>query len=206
MPDHDRRWFDDLFTAHAGAVLRFLRRRMPSGAVDAEDLAADVLATAWRRRDDVPDGHELAWLYRTAGFVLANHRRRAAAVPLAEMPEPRADDVPDLDPAALAVTDDAVRRALAALSPRDRTILVLCAWEGVGGDDLAVVLGTSRGGADAALSRARSRLRAVWAEVSDDEGPARSVRGASPGRPGTRTGGAAGSAAGRTTGRTARDG
>ena len=66
----DRQWFDDLFTAHAGAIQRYFLRRAPHQ--EAQDLAADVLATAWRRRDDVPAEAVLPWLYRTAGFVLAN--------------------------------------------------------------------------------------------------------------------------------------
>jgi RNA polymerase sigma factor (sigma-70 family) len=154
----DEAWFDAVFAAHATAVHRYLVRRLPAGAADAEDLAADVLATAWRRRADVPRGAELPWLYRTAGFVLANHRRKARATPVAVVPE-----VPDdVDPAALAVDDDRVRAVLARLSPRDRRILLLVAWEGVDGEGLAQVLGVSRGGADAALSRARARLRAAW--------------------------------------------
>ena len=171
---HDEAWFAALFAAHATPVHRYFRRRLPSaaGAVgpDAEDLTAEVLATAWRRRDDVPDGAELPWLYRTAGFVLANHRRKARALPVAEVPE-RPDDGADVEH--VVVQDDEVRRALAGLSDRDRRILLLHAWEGLGGDDLAAVLGTSRGGADAALSRARSRLRAAWAEqasVAQEQG------------------------------------
>ncbi len=38
------------------------------------------------------------------------------------------------------------------------------AWEGLTGEALAEVLGVSRGGADAALSRARARLREIWAD------------------------------------------
>jgi RNA polymerase sigma factor (sigma-70 family) len=154
----DAAWFDELFAAHAGAVHRYLARRLPAGGADAEDLAADVLATAWRRRADVPRGAELPWLYRTAGFVLANHRRKARPTPVAVVPE-----VPDdVDPGTLALDDDQVRAVLGRLSPRDRRILLLVAWEGLGGDELAQVLGVSRGGADAALSRARARLRAAW--------------------------------------------
>lgn len=150
-------WFDDLFRAHARAVHRYLLRR--GAGEDAEDLAADVLTVAWRRRDELPEGMELAWLYRTAGFVLANHRRKGRPVPVAEVP-----DEPDpADPAVHAVRDERVREALGRLSARDRQVLLLTAWEGVTGDDLALVLGVSRGGADAALSRARSRLREVWA-------------------------------------------
>ncbi len=60
---HDEAWFAALFAAHATPLYRYFRRRLPStaGSVgpDADDLTAEVLATAWRRREDVPDGAEL---------------------------------------------------------------------------------------------------------------------------------------------------
>lgn len=153
---HDEAWFEALVRAHATALHRYLMRRV--GADDAQDLSADVLTIAWRRRDDVPDDAQLPWLYRTAGFVVANHRRKGRPVPVGDVP-----DEADLDdPALRAVQDDQVRRALGSLSPRDRQILLLNAWDGLSGDDLAQVLGVSRGGADAALSRARARLREAW--------------------------------------------
>lgn len=157
----DDAWFEELFRTHASSVYRYFVRR--AALDDAEDLAADVLVVAWRRRDDVPAGAELPWLYRTAGFVLANHRRKGRPVPVGDVPESMDDD----DPATYALADERVRESLAALSPRDRRILLLNAWEGLGPDALAAVLGISRGGADAALSRARSRLREVWAEDPD---------------------------------------
>lgn len=163
MRDDDQ-WFEDLFRSHATALHRYFARRAPSD--DVQDLTAEVLATAWRRRDDVPAEAELPWLYRTAGFVLANHRRKGRPVPVEHVP----DEVDDADPAHLVLADDDVRRALGALAPRDRRILVLHAWEGLGGAELAEVLGISRGGADAALSRARSRLREIWAQQDASDG------------------------------------
>ncbi|WP_307845045.1 RNA polymerase sigma factor [Actinotalea solisilvae] len=157
----DEAWFDALFRAHSTAVYRYVARR--AARDDAQDLTADVLATAWRRRDDVPDGAELPWLYRTASYVLANHRRKGRPTPVEHLPEEPDDDA---DPARLAVADDDVRRVLALLTPRDRRILLLHAWEGLDGDALAAVLGVSRGGADAALSRARARLREAWSDAS----------------------------------------
>lgn len=154
---HDAAWFDRLVTEHSRAVFRFVARRCARD--DAEDLTADVLTVAWRRRDDVPDDAELPWLYRTAGFVVANHRRKHRPVPLAVVPDEPDDD----DPALHAVRDERVREVLAALAPRDRQILLLNAWEGLTGEALAHVLGIGRGGADAALSRARARLRDAWA-------------------------------------------
>jgi RNA polymerase sigma factor (sigma-70 family) len=163
---HDDAWFDALFHEHATAIHRYFLRRLSSGARvdDAEDLAAEVLATAWRRREDVPTGAELPWLYRTAGFVLANHRRKIRALPVAVVP----DEPDDVDPESLTLDDDRVRRVLGRLTPRDRRILILVAWDGLDGAGLAEVLGISRGGADAALSRARARLRLAWDEETGD--------------------------------------
>lgn len=165
-PPRDDAWFEALFTAHTTAVYRYFRRRLPAqvggAGPDAEDLTAEVFATAWRRRADVPEEAELPWLYRTAGFVLANHRRKMRPVLVADVPE----EPDDVDPMSLALGDDHVRRVLEALSSRDRRILLLNAWDGVSGDELAEILGVSRGGADAALSRARSRLREAWAAQS----------------------------------------
>ncbi|MCV2394963.1 sigma-70 family RNA polymerase sigma factor [Actinotalea sp. M2MS4P-6] len=159
-PVRDDAWFERLFAEHAAALHRYVARR--AAPSDVADLTADVLVTAWRRREDVPEGAELPWLYRTAGYVLANHRRKLRPVPVELVPE----EVDDVDPADLAVKDEQVRSALAALSPRDRRVLLLHAWEGLGGEELAEVLGVSRGGADAALSRARARLRQAW-DASD---------------------------------------
>ena len=157
----DEGWFDALFRDHATAVFRYLVRR--GARDDAEDLAADVLTVAWRRRDDVPEGAELPWLYRTAAFVLANHRRKGRPVPVGDVPDTA--ELDDSDPVLSVLADEQVRTALAALSPRDRQILLLNAWEGLTGDALAQVLEISRGGADAALSRARARLREVWTDA-----------------------------------------
>lgn len=157
---HDAAWFDDLVRTHTPALHRYLVRRVGTG--EADDLAADVLVVAWRRRDDLPDEAPLAWLYRTAGFVVANFRRKGRPVPVGELPEDADDD----DPAVRAVRDEQVREVLRRLSPRDRQIVLLNAWEGLAGDELAAVLGIGRGGADAALSRARSRLATAWSDLS----------------------------------------
>lgn len=156
----DDAWFNALFAEHAQAVHRYFARRAPHS--DVEDLAADVLATAWRRREDVPEGLELPWLYRTAGFVLANYRRKGRPIPvedIADSPDGGAND-----PADLVIADAHVREVLAGLSPRERQVLLLHAWEGLDGESLGQALGLSRGGAASALSRARAHLRDAWGE------------------------------------------
>jgi RNA polymerase sigma-70 factor (ECF subfamily) len=154
-------WFTSVVREHSTALVRYFARRGPRQ--DAEDLAAEVFATAWRRRDDVPREAVLPWLYRTAGFTLANHRRKLVDLPVEVVPEsgePRVGEDPELS----ALFDDELRGALMSVGERDRRILLLHAWEGLDGEELAQVLGISRSGADAALSRARKRLREAWGE------------------------------------------
>lgn len=170
----DEAWFEDLFGQHATAVHRYLARR--AAPDDVADLAADVFVTAWRRREDVPAEAELPWLYRTAGYVLANHRRKMRPVPVEHLPE----EVDDVDPELLVLRDEQVRTALLALGPRDRRVLLLHAWEGLTGEGLAQALGIGRGGADAALSRARARLRAVWTDPEDEPRRAPAVPATAP--------------------------
>lgn len=160
----DAAWFADLFRAHHSAISKYFYRR--ADRVDVEDLSAEVFAVAWRRRNDLPDGFELAWLYRTAGFLLANHRRRSRLVPVADL----SAEVEPIDPSHLVLLSEQMRSAMASLSGRDQRILLLVAWEGVSGDELALTLGLSRGGADAALSRARARLlEAIEVEEASGE-------------------------------------
>ncbi|MDQ0892881.1 RNA polymerase sigma factor [Agromyces ramosus] len=157
----DVAWFTEIVREHSTALVRYFARRGPRQ--DAEDLAAEVLATAWRRHDDVPREAVLPWLYRTAGFTLANHRRKQVDLPVDAVPESGAVRVSD-DPELSALFDAELRGALATVGERDRQILLLHAWEGLDGEELAEVLGISRSGADAALSRARKRLREAWGE------------------------------------------
>ncbi|MFT2815733.1 RNA polymerase sigma factor [Leifsonia sp. A12D58] len=154
-------WFTAVVTEHSTALVRYFARRGPRQ--DAEDLAAEVFATAWRRRDDVPLDAVLPWLYRTAGFTLANHRRKHIDLPVDEVPESGRIRISE-DPELSALFDAELRGALASVGERDRQILLLHAWEGLDGEELAAVLAISRSGANAALSRARKRLRDAWQE------------------------------------------
>ena len=159
----DAPWFDGFFAQHATSIHRYFVRRASHS--DFEDLAAQVFATAWRRRDKIPDGFELPWLYKTASFVLANHRRKPTLTLISDYSADEDERAArSVDPAELVMADDEVRRALSRLSARDRTVLMLHAWEGLDGDGLARALGLTRGGAAAARSRARARRREAWDE------------------------------------------
>ena len=152
--------------AHALDVRRYLYRRLvgvPDPASTADELTADVLVVAWRRRADIPAGAELPWLYAVARRVLANYRRRPQDVLVADLGD--LDAIDEADPAEIASDNAALADAWRSLSPRDREVLRLVAWEGLTGSQLATALGLSEGGAAAALSRARSRFEESLAGV-----------------------------------------
>ena len=77
IPEHERTAFEALYAEHYWALLRYAVRRTPDRE-SARDLVADTFATAWQRRDRMPPDRTLPWLYRIAGNLLANRRRRTA--------------------------------------------------------------------------------------------------------------------------------
>lgn len=150
MPTREQR-FTQLFDAHVPSVRRYFRRRCHPN--DVEDLVAETFTVAWRRLDELPDGFELAWLYRTAGYLLANHRRKTVEDPTdsSDMRStPSAEDV--------VVADLSVASALARLSAEDREVLRLHVWEGLSGAALAESLATTPNTAAQRLSRAKARF------------------------------------------------
>ena len=149
---------------HLAALHRYFRRR--ASPDDCDDLVSEVFAIAWRRRDDVPDEAVLPWLYRTAGFVLANHRRVRRDLAIGNAMEVGAIAGDHASDVGEVIADDAVLAAAwRTLGQRDREVLLLTAWEGLNGKELAAALGISTGGAGAALFRARQALAAAIADA-----------------------------------------
>ncbi|MFE3455653.1 RNA polymerase sigma factor [Nonomuraea sp. NPDC059194] len=157
-PDLKQR-FEEIYTAHYPDILAYVRRRTNSPD-DAADALAETFTTAWRRVADIPGGARARlWLYGVARRVLANGRRA----------ESRRSELVERLGAQLAVwaeasgpagTDDldAVREAFRRLNPDDREMLALVSWEGLSSEEIATVLGCSRGAARLRLHRARKRL------------------------------------------------
>ena len=163
--------FVAVYTEHLPAVSRYLARRVDRADVD--DLAADVFAIAWRRRETVTPGEELPWLYRIASFQVANHRRRLAA---------RASvlgllSVPDSAPSAesLVTADAELARAWSAIAPRDREVLALVVLDDLSVTDAAIALGVSANAVSIRLHRAKKALAAQLGDA--DEGSSERSRG-----------------------------
>ncbi|GAB7040350.1 MULTISPECIES: RNA polymerase sigma factor [Catenuloplanes] len=152
----DEEQFSVLFAAQFPDVWRFARRRTGSGS-DADDIAAETFAVAWRRRDDIPATDARLWLFGIARFVLANHARQGQRRDRLHLrlvstdPPPSAYEQP-------APAQEELWPALAALDGDDRELLLLRAWDGLGIAEIATLLGIDRATVSSRLHKARLRL------------------------------------------------
>ncbi|MFT4009634.1 MAG: RNA polymerase sigma factor [Nocardioidaceae bacterium] len=148
--------FEELYRSTAAELLAYIRRRT-SG--DAEDLAAEVYAIAWRRRTELPPAFlRRAWLFGAARrLILSDLRRR-------DREQESTEQVAALGWATTADADDqlgaAVTAALGRLTPEAREVILLVEWERLTPGELAVVLGVRPGSARMRLHRARQALAA----------------------------------------------
>jgi RNA polymerase sigma-70 factor, ECF subfamily len=155
--DERLRRFEEVYTAHHGAVFGYVLRRT-SNPEDAADVIAETFLTAWRRVDDVPPGPRARlWLYGVARRVLANYRRgerrRTALADRLRADFALSYHLPDYggDQARIAA---AFRR----LPGPDQELLTLSAWENLDNGQIAIVLGCSRNAVRIRVHRARKRF------------------------------------------------
>ena len=171
-PDERDRRFDALFASYRADMVAYCSWRA-DGATDAQDAAAEVFLTAWRRLDQVPEGEAArVWLYATARKVLANQRRsNRRRMALQERLTVQAAPV-STEP----TEDEAlVREALRRLGPQDGEVLLLAEWEGLSPAQIAVVLDCLTVTARGRLHRARRRFQAAFEDLRAGDA------GASPG-------------------------
>ena len=147
--------FVALFERTHRPLLAYAVRRVAEPA-DAADVVAETFLVAWRRLDEVPAGEQARpWLFGVARRVLANlyrgERRRHALADRLRACLP--DVVPPPEPGG-----SAVLVAMQQLSDEDQELLRLVAWEQLARDEIALVLGVSRGVVRVRLHRARQRL------------------------------------------------
>ena len=158
--DHDQDWFRGVYSETYRPLLAYARRRVDDATAD--EVVADTFLTAWRRRDEVPDGSERLWLFGVARNMIRNatrsSRRRQAAqnrLRLATPPEAAHPVEPEID-----ARSTLLRTALGDLSEADREVLMLVAWEELSHSEIGVVLGISANASAIRVHRARKRLAA----------------------------------------------
>lgn len=151
--------FEHAYAQYLPAVSSYLSRRVEHRFV--EDLAADVFAVAWAKRESVARGEELPWLYRIAANLVANHRRRqasgASVLHLLRTPDsaPSAEDI--------VIADVSLAAAWRQLKARDREVLALALLEDLPIASIATSLGISANAVSIRLHRARKTLAELLA-------------------------------------------
>ena len=159
--------FNTLFSEYQRQVFAYAMRRTQTLA-DAEDVTAETFIDRLAQDRCRPDDEPLPWLYAVARRILANHHRGngrrerlAALLRVEDVATPlRAGE--DHDGPAFA--------ALASLSPADQELLRLVAWEELGNQQIAAVLGITPNAVAIRLHRARSRFAdALIRQEPDDD-------------------------------------
>lgn len=156
----------ELFQRYSGRIKAFLMR---SGAPAemAEDAVQDVMVTLWRKSAsfDASRASASTWIYTIA------RNRRIDMVRRAARPEPSEDDpMFRPDPAESAETliagsdrDAMVRRAMAALSEDQMTVIRLAFYSGLSHAEIAAEL-------DCPLGTVKSRLRLGFSRLRETLG------------------------------------
>jgi RNA polymerase sigma-70 factor (ECF subfamily) len=132
---------------------------------DAEDVVQEVFFKVHRRLETFrEDARFSTWLYRVtfnAAFDRVKKRRTDRTV-LAEdfqkLPVEALEDGP-VERAARRDLQNEVRRAMAGLPEKFRTVLVLRELEGLAYEEISHTLGISKGTVESRLFRARARLK-----------------------------------------------
>jgi RNA polymerase sigma-70 factor (sigma-E family) len=174
--------FGDFVSAALPALLRF-GHVLTGSPAEAEDLVQEALARSMRRwRRDQP-ADPVAYVRKVmVNTHLTRWRRWGSRVRLGDVPEIAADD------AGLQRSHDrdALRRALAALPPRQRAVLVLRYLEDMPDDAIAALLGcqptTVRSQAFRGLAALRPLLAAERPDGEEKISPGRGTSGLVPGR------------------------
>ena len=158
--------FAGIFDRYYAEIHGYVARRL--GPSLADDVAAETFLIAFDRRDRYDTARPSArpWLYGIASNLVARHHR-AEGRKYKALGRVGLDDTVDGHADQVVVRLDAeanrarLAAALAAIAPGDRDVLLLVAWAGLSGDEVADALGIPAGTARSRLHRARKKLRAA---------------------------------------------
>lgn len=125
----------------------------------AQDLVQHACAATWPRFEDLDHPEAFARTVMARSAASWWRRRWRGEIPHGQLPEPAPDDPwPDVDRAA------AVQRALLALPPRQRAVVVLRFLDDLSEAETAAALGWPVGTVKSTTARALSALRASGIE------------------------------------------
>ena len=135
-------------------------RMLGGDRAEAEDVAQEALLRLWRAAPGWEPGKAKVstWLYRVTANLCIDRLRRARSTPLEAAPEPE-------DPAPGAVAGlqqkaraDALQAALDDLPERQKQAVILRHIEGLGNEEIAVVMDIGARAVESLTARGKRRL------------------------------------------------
>jgi RNA polymerase sigma factor (sigma-70 family) len=162
--------FAEVFDRHAAEIFRYVSGRLSPDA--AADVASETFLTAFRKRGSYDRGRDDArpWLYGIATLHIREHRRAEHRhyQALARLPAPHTAEAFEdaaADRAAAAQVLPQMARALAAITPAERDLLLLVAWTDLSYGDIAAALAIAPGTVASRLHRIRGKLRRLLGQL-----------------------------------------
>jgi RNA polymerase sigma-70 factor (ECF subfamily) len=150
--------FEALYRRHVGRIHGTVLRLVGHDHGRAEELVQDAFVRAWQTLGSFRRQSAFGtWLYRLAVNTALMALRRQAADPVRMLSDEALPDAADR-PFCPAEREE-LERAIAALPPRARIVLVLHDVEGWRHEDIAAELAIAQGTSKAQLHHARQRMR-----------------------------------------------
>jgi len=136
----------------------------------AEDMVQTVFYRMLKSRHTFTgEGEFKTWMYHVARNVLSDHyknsRRMGTTVDLAEMEERISGDTRLFELVEKRMAVRVLQKAVAALSPESREILVLSRFQELKGAEIAEILNISVGAVKVRIHRAIGQLKALYLEL-----------------------------------------
>ena len=186
----EREAYRVLVERHSAYVYR-LAYRMTGNPHDAEEVVQEAFLRAYQKLQQFAGNANFAtWIYRiAANYAIDRLRQRRSEESRRENPSRLADEENEVD--ALSKLPDAtpsperlagsvqlaakMKEALDALTPAERTAIVMRHWDGCGIEEIAAVLKSNSSAAKNTVFRAVQKLRLALQPFAEGRGAARAV-------------------------------
>jgi RNA polymerase sigma-70 factor (ECF subfamily) len=186
----DRDAFRTLVERHSRNVFR-LAYRMTGNQQDAEEVVQEAFLRAYQKLTQFAERANFGtWVYRIAANYAIDRLRQRRSEDAQRAPAARNSDeggeidalssVPDAGPSPERLAQSGqlaahLERALAELTPAERTAFVMRHWEGLGIEEIAEVLKSSSSAAKNTVFRSVQKLRRALEPFVERRGQARAM-------------------------------
>jgi RNA polymerase sigma-70 factor (ECF subfamily) len=186
----EREAFRVLVERHSAYVYR-LAYRMTGNSHDAEEVVQEAFLRAYQKLQQFAGNANFAtWVYRiAANYTIDRLRQKKGEEARRENPSRVSEDEGEVDPlskirdaapsperlASSAQLAQKMTEALDALTPNERTAIVMRHWDGCGIEEIAAVLKSNTSAAKNTVFRAVQKLRLALQPFAEGRGTAKAV-------------------------------